>query len=166
MEQLFIFPFNGNGLEALDCIGDQFEFLGFLDDTKEKQGTHAYGFSVYGRERLADYPHAKLLAVPGSPASYKVRDKIIAGLNSDSSRFATIIHPKASVSPLAKIGKNVLIMAGAVITSNAVIEDHVCILPNTVVHHDAIIKKYTLVGANVSIAGSVEIGESCYIGSG
>lgn len=166
MDQLFIFPFNGNGLEALDCIQGKFEFMGFIDDTKEKQGANRYGFNVYGREILKNYPKAKLLAVPGSPASYKVRDKIINDFNSDIERFVTLIHPKASVSPLASIGKNVLIMAGVVITSNAVIEDHVCILPNSVVHHDSVIKKYSLIGANVSVAGSVEIGEHCYIGSG
>ena len=56
-----------------------------------------------------------------------------------------------------------LIMAGAVVTSNARIGDHVCILPNTVVHHDAVIGPFTLVGANVTIAGGVEIGERAFI---
>lgn len=166
MKQLFIFPFNGNGLEALDCIGPDYQFMGFIDDTKEKQGKHAYGFSVYGREILAEYPDAKLLAVPGSPTSYPIRGKIIAELNADRNKFASVIHPKATVSPLAKIGNNVMIMAGVVITSNAVIEDHVCILPNTVIHHDVHVKEYTLIGANVSIAGSVKIEANCYIGSG
>lgn len=166
MEQLFIFPFNGNGLEALDCIKDQFEFLGFVDDTIEKQGKHDFGFTVYGREILKQYPKAKILAVPGSPASYTVRDKIISELNEDASRFATLIHPAASVSPFAKIGYNTLIMAGVVITANAVIGNHVCILPNTVVHHDSSIGDYSLIGSNVTVAGNTSVGSYCYVGSG
>ncbi|MDX2171921.1 MAG: acetyltransferase [Bacteroidota bacterium] len=163
---LFIFPFNGNGVEALDCLGEQFNLLGFIDDTPEKQGMNQFGQMVYTRLHLQHHSNAKVLAVPGSPASYKVRDKIISDLGISTENYATVIHPKASVSPLAKIGNNVMIMAGVVITSNAVIEDHVCILPNTVIHHDVVVGKYSLIGSNVSIAGSTIIGQNCYIGSG
>ena len=30
-KKLLIFPFNGNGLEALDCIDKNYEFIGFVD---------------------------------------------------------------------------------------------------------------------------------------
>ncbi|MCK7470637.1 MAG: hypothetical protein MZU95_07475 [Desulfomicrobium escambiense] len=30
--RLLIFPCNGNGLEALDCLGDAFRCIGFIDD--------------------------------------------------------------------------------------------------------------------------------------
>jgi sugar O-acyltransferase (sialic acid O-acetyltransferase NeuD family) len=166
MPQLFIFPFNGNGIEALNCIHEEYEFLGFIDDTLEKQGNHPYGFTVYDRTILLKYPNAKLLAVPGSPVSYMVRDEIIHNFNIDISRFATIIHPLASISPFAKIGYNCLIMAGVVITANSIIGNHVCILPNTVVHHDSLIGDYTLIGSGVSIAGNTVVGKQCYIGSG
>jgi sugar O-acyltransferase (sialic acid O-acetyltransferase NeuD family) len=166
MEQLFIFPFNGNGLEALDCIGDQYEFIGFIDDTSEKQGVHNFGFEVFSRDILSLYPNAKILAVPGSPISFSYRDKTIDSLNISNDRFVSIIHPKAVVSTFATIGKNVLIMAGVVITSDSILEDHVCVLPNTVIHHDSIIGAYTLLGSNVTIAGNTKIGKKCYIGSG
>ncbi len=166
MKRLFIFPYNGNCIEAIDCIGNQYELVGIIDDTSEKQGKSEYGYMVYPREELLKNKENFILAIPGSPTSYSHRAKIISGLNVSSEKFATVIHPSAIVSPMAKIGKNVLIMAGVVITSNAVIEDHVCILPNTVVHHDVVIKKYTLIGSNVSIAGHTQVGENCYIGSG
>lgn len=163
--QLFIFPFNGNGLEALDCIDESFELIGFIDDTLEKQGLNKFG-KVYDRSILKEYPNAKILAVPGSPTSFKIRGKIINELELSEDKFATVIHPKAIISPLAKIGYNTLIMAGVVITSNAVIENHVCILPNSVIHHDTKVGEYTLIGSNVSIAGSTVIESNCYIGSG
>lgn len=166
MEQLLIFPYNGNGLEALGCLGDQYELVGFIDDTPEKQGKNKMGFEVFGREALQKYPKAKVLAVPGSPSSYTIRKKIIGDLQVPEERYAQVIHPKASVSPLAQLGHNVLIMAGVVITSNAVIGDHVCILPNSVVHHDSSVGNYTLIGSNVTVAGNTAIGQHCYIGSG
>lgn len=165
MENLYIFPYNGNGIEALDCLSNHYNLLGFIDDTPEKQGVNEYGLSVFSRKNIKD-KDAVVLAVPGSPTSYKIRKQIIDSLEIPIEKFATVIHPNASVSPLAKIGKNVLIMAGVVITSNAIIEDHVCILPNTVIHHDVVVGKYSLIGSNISIAGSTKIGENCYIGSG
>jgi sugar O-acyltransferase (sialic acid O-acetyltransferase NeuD family) len=163
---LLIFPYNGNGLEALDCIGDAYRFIGFVDDTPSKIGITPYGDQVFGREAFTNFSDALVLAVPGSPDSYQSRSQIINGLGLKSERFAKVIHPCARVSPIAAIGNNVLIMAGAVITSNAVVGSHVCILPNTVIHHDVKIGNWTLIGAGVTIAGNTIVEENCYIGSG
>ena len=163
---LLIFPFNGNGLEAVDCLGDAFRLLGFVDDTPSKQGPSGIGFPVFSRSALVQWPEALVLAVPGSPASFRSRRNVIEALGLAPERFARVIHPSARVSPLATIGRNVLIMAGAVITSNAVIGDHVCVLPNTVIHHDAHIGAWSLIGSNVTIAGNTIVGDNCYIGSG
>jgi sugar O-acyltransferase (sialic acid O-acetyltransferase NeuD family) len=166
MQDLLIFPYNGNGLEALSCLGENFNFLGFLDDTPDKQGKQPLGFTVYSRSAINDFKNAKFLAIPGSPTSYLTRDKTIESLGIDESRFATVIHPSAEISPYSLIGYNTLIMAGVVLTSNCIIGNHVCILPNTVIHHDSEIKNYTLVGSNVTVAGNSSVGESCYVGSG
>jgi len=163
---LLIFPCNGNGLEALECLGESWRCVGFVDDTPEKQASGAYGQRVFSREVLVDVPLTKVLAVPGSPSSYRARKHVIAGLQLETERFARVIHPVARISARATIGYNVLIMAGVVITSNAVIGNHVCILPNTVIHHDAVIGDWTLVGSNVTVAGGCTVGQCCYIGSG
>jgi sugar O-acyltransferase (sialic acid O-acetyltransferase NeuD family) len=163
---LLIFPCNGNGIEALDCLGDEYECVGFVDDTPEKQRAGAYGIRVLPRSVLAGMPEAAVLAVPGGPLSYTARAEIIAGLGVAPQRFARVVHPTARVAGIATIGTNVLLMAGVVVTSNAVLGDHVCVLPNTVIHHDVTIGSYSLVGANVAIAGNVSIGENCYVASG
>ena len=80
---LFIFPCNGNGLEALDCLGDAWRCVGFIDDTPDKQGRDAWGYPVLDRSALARSPDARVLAVPGSPTSYRVRHDIINGLGLD-----------------------------------------------------------------------------------
>lgn len=164
--ELFIFPYNGNAIEAVECLGDNVVLLGFIDDVVEKQGKNKFGHMVYPRTILEKYPKAKVLAVPGSPSSYLTRSKAIASLELDINRFATIIHPKASVSKHAQIGSNCLVMAGAVITSNAIVGNHVCVLPNSVIHHDAVVGNYCLIGSNVTVAGGTVVGDNCYIGSG
>ena len=163
---LLIFPCNGNGIEALGCLGPSHSFIGFIDDLETKQGTSVHGHTVYGRDALGRWPNARVLAVPGSPASYRSRREIVESLELRAERFTSVIHRQAFISPLARIGRNVLIMAGVVITSNAVIGDHVCILPNTVIHHDVVVGAWSLIGSNVTIAGATVVGENCYIGSG
>jgi sugar O-acyltransferase (sialic acid O-acetyltransferase NeuD family) len=163
---LLIFPCNGNGREALDCLGATWQCVGFVDDTIEKQARDAHGYPVTGRAAFAKRTEAQVLAVPGGPDSYRSRKQVIEGLQLSPERFAQVIHPTASVSPRATLGGNLLVMAGVVITSNAVIGSHVCLLPNTVVHHDVVIGAWSLVGSNVTVAGGVTIGENCYIGSG
>jgi sugar O-acyltransferase (sialic acid O-acetyltransferase NeuD family) len=164
--QLLIFPCNGNGLEALDCLGSTHRFVGFIDDSPEKQGIDTYGHRVMPRGKLAEYPEAQVLAVPGGPATFRSRTDAILGLRLAAERFATVVHPAARISPLATIGYNVLIMAGVVVTSNARIGNHVCVLPNSVIHHDATVGDWSLIGANVTIAGNVHIGANCYVASG
>ena len=163
---LLIFPCNGNGLEALDCLGVDWHCVGFVDDTQQKQDSGAFGYPVFARSVLSGMPDAQVLAVPGGPTSYRSRSQLIAGLDIAPERFARVIHPAASVSSRAKLGHNVLVMAGVVITSNAVIGSHVCLLPNTVVHHDCVIGDFSLLGSNVTIAGGVTVGSNCYVATG
>jgi sugar O-acyltransferase (sialic acid O-acetyltransferase NeuD family) len=166
MKKLIVFPFNGNALEAMDCIADQFELIAFADDTLQKHGISDYGIPVSSRDIIQKYPEAQVLAVPGSSTSYKSRKQLIASLQLSENRFAKLIHPSASISNYATVGLNTLVMAGVVISNKARLGNHLCILPNSVIHHDVSIRDYTLIGSSVVIAGYTDIGENCYIGSG
>lgn len=165
-KRLLFFPCNGNALEAIDALRDDEQLVAFIDDAPEKQGTGPYGFAVLDRNALSNFPDARVLAVPGGPNSYLNRRAVVEGLGIANERFATVIHPSARVSRFAKIGYNVLIMAGVIVTSNAVLGNHVCVLPNSVIHHDASVGDWSLIGAGVTIAGGTSIGCNCYIGSG
>lgn len=163
-QKLLIFPFNGNGIEALDCIDyDKFELVGFIDDDPLKCSSV---YEILPRSILKRHIEFRVLAVPGSPSSYLTRSKIINSLDINSERFISAIHPKASLGKQVLIGHNCLIMAGVVITSNARLHSHVCVLPNSVIHHDVVVHPYSLIGSNVVIAGGTTIGRNCYVGSG
>ena len=165
-QALLIFPCNGNAVEALDCLGNAFHLIGFVDDSPDKIGRSVHGHRVFSRAALTDWPDAMVLAVPGSPTTFRVRRPLIDSLGIAPARFARVVHPSARVSPLAVLGHNLLLMAGVVITSNAVIGNHVCVLPNSVLHHDTCVDDWSLIGSNVSVAGHTRLGENCYVGSG
>lgn len=163
-KKIVIFPFNGNGIEALDCLdADKYDFLGFIDDDNLKTSDK---YEIFTREILNKYADLSIIAVPGSPASYNKRAEVISSLQIYPGRFVSIIHPSANIGKSVALGYNCLIMAGVVITSNARIGNHICVLPNTVIHHDVVVGNYTLIGSNVVIAGGTTVGENCYLGSG
>jgi sugar O-acyltransferase (sialic acid O-acetyltransferase NeuD family) len=166
MRDVLLFPCNGNAVEALDCLGDDFRAIGFIDDDPGKVGAEVLGLPVRDRAAITDHPAAGIIAVPGSPTSFSRRAALISSLEVPRDRFATIVHPSAVVSRHARLGVNVLIMAGTVVTATAVIGDHVVILPNSVIHHDSRIGAYSVLGSGVLIAGFVQIGANCYVASG
>lgn len=165
MQTLLIFPFSGTGVEALDCLGDTWSCIGFVSDDPARIGTSFNGIPIFSRAAFYQYPEAHVLAVHGSAHSFAQRDVIIQQLNIDHTRFATVIHPHASVSAFAQLGRNVLIMAGAVVTATAIVEDHVLLLPHAVVHHDARVGAFSILAAHAVVTGNVQIGKSCYIGA-
>ena len=170
---LIFFPFGGNAREAITVVNainknkKTWELIGFIDDNSDLWSKEFFGYKVLGgKEKLKDYPNAKILAVPGRPDNYFKREHIINSLNLSVNRFTTLIHPSAQISKDTKIGYNTLIMAGVVITSNVTIGNNCVILPNTVISHDSIIDDFCLIGSNVSISGGVHIEKNCYIGTG
>ena len=173
MKKIILFPFNGNAKEAASAIEDinesqeQWQIVGFIDDDPEKKGRTFGSYSVLGgREKLADYSQAFVLAVPGRPDNYQRRAGIINSLNVPAEKFAAIIHPSARIGINCKVGFNVMLLAHVVLTANVTVNDHVVVLPNTVISHDSVIGSYSMLGSTVSVSGSVSIGTGCYIGSG
>lgn len=152
-------------MEAVDALGSTYRLVSFLDDRPGAPSASSTMFQVRTRSVLNDHPQARVLAVPGSPGSYRHRQSLIESLGVSYDRWATVIHPSASVSAQARIGRNVLILAGAVVTSNAVIGDHVCVLPNAVIHHDVVVGPWALVGSSVVLAGGVTVESNAYLGS-
>ena len=166
MRQLVVLGGGGNAKDALDTIQQGFEVVAFIDDDVTKQNTFLQNIPVLPRTALADFPDAQVVSLIGSEKTFAFRDRLIDDFGVEAGRFATIIHPSASVSKYASIGHDVVIFAGVSIPSNAKIGNHVFILPNTVIHHDTIVEDYAVIGSGVVIAGHVRIGRNSFIGSG
>jgi len=70
-----------------------------------------------------------------------------------------------SISPDNYMGKGTVIAAGAILTTNVDLGEHVLININATVGHDSKIGDYTTVSPGANISGKVTIGKGCYIGT-
>jgi sugar O-acyltransferase (sialic acid O-acetyltransferase NeuD family) len=172
MRPLIILGTGGSAHDALDVVEainartPTWQVAGFLDDVRVVGSSHL-GLEVLGP--LADarrFPDHWFLNVIGSDKSYRQRPEIIASTNLPPQRFATLVHPGASVSSRARLGRGVCINFGVSVAGGVVVGDQVCLGPRVVVGHDTMIEDYALIAPNAVVSGFVHVGRAAYIGSG
>lgn len=171
-ESLILFPFGGNAreasvaIEALNAVESRYRILGYLDDNCDR--LQATDYPILGAAEVwqSHRGRARLLAVPGSPRSFRQRRQLIERFGLRPEDAISIVDPSVRVASSASVGLNTLIMAGCFLSAGARIGDHCVVLPNTVISHDARLHDYVMVGSNVSLSGGVALGENCYVGSG
>jgi sugar O-acyltransferase (sialic acid O-acetyltransferase NeuD family) len=143
-----------------------YECLGLLDDNRQLHGKDISGLRVLGG--LADaakYPAAVFVNGIGSPTSFWRKADILAGTGLPLERFETIVHPQASVSRLARLGRGVVVLPGASIAACAEIGNHVIILPGAIISHHCRIGDYGCIASGACLSGNVEAAPFCYIGA-
>lgn len=93
----------------------------------------------------------------------RIRSQIVL---SGNRKFIPLIHPKAVISPRARINKGTIIMAGATVNSEAKIGRHCIVNTNASVDHECIIEDYVHLSPNVALGGGVVVGEGTHVGIG
>lgn len=81
-----------------------------------------------------------------------------------TNNYFNIIHHSAVISPSAKLGYGVCVLANSFIGPDVKIGNHVCINTNCVIEHDCVIGDNTFLAPSVSLAGNVKIGENVFLG--
>lgn len=177
MHQLIILGANGNAHDVLDLIEAinahkrTWQIAGFLDD-KHPLSESFLGFKILGG--LADaskigekgvFPNSQFINCIGSEHSHRDRAELIARTGLPLSRFATLIHPMASISSRAKIGSGVYVGFAASVGGNVRIGNHVSISPASVIGHDCCIEDFAILAPGALVSGHVTIGTSSYLGA-
>ncbi len=143
---------------------NRWDKISFIDDNEElvKEG------SYYGKELInfdsankKDKNSVEFVIANGNPETRGfLFDKMInAGF-----KAATVIDPRATVSPSAKIKPGAVISANVLVSSYCEFEENVLLLPGCVIGHDVKIGKHSFVCCCSAIGGNCVIGDRVYIG--
>ena len=146
---------------------DGLELLGFLDDDPALHGHQVDGVPVLGPiDAVADHRDARVVVCVGSPQRYHTRRLLVERLALDAERYATVIHPAASVGRGTTIAPGTVLLAGVVTTTAVEIGAHVAVMPQVVLTHDDVIGDYVTFGSGVRLGGSARIEGGAYLGAG
>lgn len=77
-----------------------------------------------------------------------------------------IIHPSALISPSAKIGKGVVVMARAVVGTETTVSDLAIVNTGAVLDHDNVLGRAAHVAPGCALAGNVSVGDRSLVGVG
>lgn len=160
----------GNGghaavlIEILIAQGET--ILGFTTPSEE---TNRWGLNYLGTDQVIDnYSPKEIELVLGlgmlKPTSF--REKIFKKLKEKGYRFKSVIHPSIIISPSAKLGEGVQLMAGVIIQTATVIADNTIINTGATIDHDGIVGAHVHIAPGSKISGDVQIGDSTHIGTG
>jgi sugar O-acyltransferase (sialic acid O-acetyltransferase NeuD family) len=155
-------------VHAINAVQPQWDLLGFVDDNpalvgREFEGARVLGFVDAG---IAARPSAHVVVCTGRPDNYFSRFAIVRRLRLAPDRYATIVHPAASIAATAVIGRGSVVLAGTVATAQCRIGDHVAIMPLVALIHDDQIGDYVTLGSGVRLGGGVRVERGAYFGAG
>jgi sugar O-acyltransferase (sialic acid O-acetyltransferase NeuD family) len=156
-------------VEAVRAINEQYptwNLLGLLDDNPDRWGKEVGGVPVVGPiERVHREPWAQVVLTTGRPDNYVSRPLIAARIGLPDTRYATIVHPTASVGTTCTIGAGSVLLAHVALTADVTVGRHVVVMPQVVLPHDTRVDDFATLASGVRVGGACHVEEGAYIGA-
>jgi sugar O-acyltransferase (sialic acid O-acetyltransferase NeuD family) len=154
-------------VRAINAVTPKWELLGFVDDNADLKGVEIQGLPVLGPiSMVQDLDSCSVVVCTGRPDNYFSRRQIVKRLDLPLSRYATVVHPTATLAPSTSVGRGTVILAGVVTTASVHIGRHVMVMPGAVFTHDDHLANFVTVASRVCLGGGVQVGEGAYLGAG
>jgi len=156
-----------SAVNAANSVYAQWTVLGLLDDNPARHGEVVDGVPVLGPSELAaEHADAAVVVCTGSTRDLDSRRRVVERLALPADRYATIVHPAASIAAGTRLGAGSVFLAFVAVTAPQEIGAHVVVMPHVTITHDDRICDYATFASRVALAGRVSVGETAYLGSG
>lgn len=148
-------------LDALLAGGVPAMELRVRDGRRAASGTVVLGVAVAWPDLDETLANAKVHICIGDNA---VRARLTQTAETFGAQLVNVIHPRACLSPFARIGSGGFVAAEAVVGPDAVIGRNVIVNHGAVVDHDCRIGDHGSIGAGAVLGGGVVVGDGVTIG--
>jgi sugar O-acyltransferase (sialic acid O-acetyltransferase NeuD family) len=167
----------GFGREALDAVraantapGPHWRLVGVLDDapspanlTRLAERAVPYLGEVAGWLGRRRRPDTRYLIAIGSPAG---RALLAARFEAAGLTAATVVHPRATLGSLVRLGPGSVVCAGVQVSTNVRVGAHVHLNPGSVIGHDCVLEDFVSVNPGAVVSGECRIAARALIGAG
>ncbi|MEB6625869.1 acetyltransferase [Acinetobacter pittii] len=164
---LLILGAGGHGKSVAEAasLSGKWESIVFADDAWPEK-TEFYGYPVLSSvKRLVEASLDVSAAIP-AVGNNLVRQQWYQLIQDIGLPVANIIHPSAIISPSAKIGGGVTIMAGCIIGVETYIDDGVIVNMGTAIDHDVEIGQFAHLSVGVKVGGGKKIDSFSFVPAG
>jgi sugar O-acyltransferase (sialic acid O-acetyltransferase NeuD family) len=168
-EKLVVFGAGGHAKVVIDIVEQQgdYEIAGLLDDDASHRGKRFFGYPVLGtRAELPALRSPQLRHAIVTIGDNAIRAAVAAHLDALGWRFASAIHPRASIGRGVEIGPGSVVMAGCAINADAHLGAHVIVNTGATVDHDCRIEDAVHIAPGCHLCGGVSVGRGSLIGAG
>ncbi|GFO55069.1 hexapeptide transferase [Geomonas sp. Red276] len=163
---IFVFGASGHAKVVIDIIEKEGRYrIAFLvDDDPALKGREIYGYPVVGgRDALRERWLRQGVIAIGDNES---RRSVAGWLAENGFRLVTAVHPAATLGRGVKVGDGTVIMAGAVINSDAVIGENVIVNTRASIDHDCEVGAFSHIAPGAVLCGEVRVGEESFVCAG
>lgn len=167
MKRLLIVGAGGHGRSVAEAVlaAGQYKLVGFVDDAAPSL-QHVWDLPVFGATAdlasYGQYADAAIVAIGNN----RLREELQQRLYAAGFELATVVHPKAIVSPRAVVGTGCAIMAGAVVGTEAQLGAGVVVNCGAVVDHHCRVEDFGHLGVNTAMAGGSVLGSGAWMQAG
>src|SRR5437868_3679185 len=167
--QVVIIGAGGQGKVVLDILraSGEFEPIGFVDSNPALSGRRVGGLPVFGPANvLPKLWQQKIRRGIVAIGDNHARVRYTALLKEQGFDLVNAIHPTASVSETATLGRNVVVAANATVCTEARIADSCIVNTAASVDHECEVGEAAHICPGVRLAGRVRVGPGAFVGTG
>jgi sugar O-acyltransferase (sialic acid O-acetyltransferase NeuD family) len=161
----------GHAKVIIDILrqGNRYEVVALTDNNPKLWGSSYCDVPIIGDDHMLTSLRPKVehafLGI-GSVRSSALRSHLYQMVRELGLEFLNAIHPTAVISPTAKLGCGVAVMAGAIVNPGATIGDNVIVNTGAIIDHDCTIADHSHIAPGACLSGTVRVGKNCHVGVG
>lgn len=172
-EKVVIIGAGGHGRVVLEILqlADIHAIAGFIDADAARQNEiielAGQSYKILGA--INQLPKLKKQGVVGAVVAIgdnRVRLGYAQEVKKAGLKLVSAIHPRAMISPTARLGENLCIAAGAIIGTETVIGDSCIINTGAIIDHECRIGHGAHIAPGAVLAGRVTVESAAFIGMG
>ncbi len=169
MKNIYLIGAGGHCHSCIDVIEQEkmFNIKGIFD-LQSRVGAQVLGYPVIGCDQdIFKYMahDSYFLITLGQIKSAEKRKILFSSLLSSGAQLATVVSPRAWVSPHAKIGNGTIVMHDALVNANSSIGSNCIVNTKSLVEHDAIVGDHCHISTASVVNGNCVLESEVFVGS-